>query len=735
MANSDRYRYEGVEFEVPLSSVSGAEPVYRFENQITGTYFYTLQDPEGITENFPELQRDGIAFYAFPPNESSPSGTVPVHRFFNEATSIEAGTPVHFYTGTEENKDNVIENFSGFAYEGAGWYAYEIQGSSTSTPTAPPSISSDNTLNLDTNSLSFKEEAEPIVVNIADTEADIPTSLDDSSTIDLMVVYTPEARQAEGGTDAMEELIKLAVDGVNEAFDNSEIETQLRLVHTAEVNYTESGSSRTDLTRLKEPSDTYMDEVHELRDDYGADIVSLFASDFDDNTGGRGYLMNIPGYGFEDSAFNVLTTSNARSRRTLAHEIGHNLGLTHERDNSSRQGTFSYSYGYITPSGAGTIMSTAINRLPYFSNPAINYEGEALGRENFANSALAINQVIQYAANWRQSVVNTPTPPPVNPPNGGNTFEVSFDDAINFDVENAPRALAVGDFNSDDTLDLAVTNSNSDSVSVLLGEGDGSFSNAGEFDAGDNPSSIAVGEFNGDGISDLVVTNSFSGSENISVLLGEGNGSFSNAGEFTVGDDPNSIAVGDFNDDGISDVAVSNSSDKVTDGLGDNVSVLLANGDGGFSDAINYDAIAGDNTSIGVQQFAVGEFNGDGILDLAVIEEIESQGSILLGNGDGSFGNAISFDISVDDFADFPSSLAVGEFNGDGISDLVTTTGNGQADINPISVLLGEGNGRFGESTEFDTEQLPRGVTVGDFNNDSISDLVVANFRDNDRGP
>ncbi|NER05926.1 MAG: VCBS repeat-containing protein, partial [Okeania sp. SIO3C4] len=102
------------------------------------------------------------------------------------------------------------------------------------------------------------------------------------------------------------------------------------------------------------------------------------------------------------------------------------------------------------------------------------------------------------------------------------------------------------------------------------------------------------------------------------------------------------------------------------------------------------------------------------------------------GNGDGSFGNAISFDISVDDFADFPSSLAVGEFNGDGISDLVTTTGNGQADINPISVLLGEGNGRFGESTEFDTEQLPRGVTVGDFNNDSISDLVVANFRDND---
>ncbi|MDY6805231.1 MAG: hypothetical protein SXA11_15690 [Cyanobacteriota bacterium] len=135
--NSARYEYEGVEFEAPLSSVSGAKPVYRFENQITKTYFYTLQSPEAITNNFPDLQRDGIAFYAFPPNEDTPSGTVPVHRFFNGTTSAQTGTPVHFYTGTEENKDNVIENLPTYVYEGPGWYAYQLQGSSTSTSEEP----------------------------------------------------------------------------------------------------------------------------------------------------------------------------------------------------------------------------------------------------------------------------------------------------------------------------------------------------------------------------------------------------------------------------------------------------------------------------------------------------------------------------------------------------------------------------------------------------------------------
>ena len=137
-ANSGRYRYEGVEFEAPLASVGGALPVYRFENETTGTFFYTLQSPDAVTEDFPVLESDGIAFYAFSPNAVPPSGAVPIYRFFNGGASSQTGTPVHFYTGTDENRDNVIENFPSFTYEGPGWYAYEVQGSDVDPEPSDP---------------------------------------------------------------------------------------------------------------------------------------------------------------------------------------------------------------------------------------------------------------------------------------------------------------------------------------------------------------------------------------------------------------------------------------------------------------------------------------------------------------------------------------------------------------------------------------------------------------------
>ncbi|MGB3510547.1 MAG: CAP domain-containing protein [Microcoleaceae cyanobacterium] len=124
--NPSQYRYEGVEFETPSSNDSNAQPVYRYENEITGTYFYTLQSPDQITSNFPVLESDGIAFYAFAPDSSLPANSVPIHRFYNEGTSQQTGTPVHFFTGTESNKQNVIDNFPTFTYEGPGWYAFPV---------------------------------------------------------------------------------------------------------------------------------------------------------------------------------------------------------------------------------------------------------------------------------------------------------------------------------------------------------------------------------------------------------------------------------------------------------------------------------------------------------------------------------------------------------------------------------------------------------------------------------
>ncbi len=123
--NPSQFRDEGVEFRTPSSSTPGALPVYEYENVVAGTYFYTLQPPSEITPQFPDLRDDGIAFYAFSPNQAQPEGTVPVHRFFNQAASQESGSPVHFFTGSESNMFMVMRNFAfSFTYENAGWFAF-----------------------------------------------------------------------------------------------------------------------------------------------------------------------------------------------------------------------------------------------------------------------------------------------------------------------------------------------------------------------------------------------------------------------------------------------------------------------------------------------------------------------------------------------------------------------------------------------------------------------------------
>jgi hypothetical protein len=177
--------------------------------------------------------------------------------------------------------------------------------------------------------------------------------------------------------------------------------------------------------------------------------------------------------------------------------------------------------------------------------------------------------------------------------------------------------VTVGDFNGDGMLDLAVANPGSNNVSVLLGHGDGTFQAARNFAVGTAPVSLAVGDFNGDGLPDLAVANQ--NSSNVSVLLGMGDGSFQAAVSFAAGRFPSSVAVGDFNGDGVPDLAVANAGSlQVGDG---SVSVLLGNGDGTFQVAVNF-AAGRDPRSL-----AVCDFNGDGVLDLAVTNGPSPPGS------------------------------------------------------------------------------------------------------------
>jgi len=236
---------------------------------------------------------------------------------------------------------------------------------------------------------------------------------DDGSIIDLMVVYTAKARQAEGGVSTINAVINRVVNEVNEGYANSGVIPRIRLVHTAEVNYAERSNSNLDLNRLQNRSDGYMDEVHNLRNQYGADIVSLFTENLEPGIGGRAYVMQNVSPSFESSAFNVVQTFSAKYGFALGHEIGHNLGAAHDRANAQVSGAYPYSYGYITPTGIGDVMSYALKRKNYYSSPNIVVEGQPLGRANSEDVVQTFNNVRLTAANWRKSVIAVNTTPTI----------------------------------------------------------------------------------------------------------------------------------------------------------------------------------------------------------------------------------------------------------------------------------------------------------------------------------
>jgi hypothetical protein len=311
---------------------------------------------------------------------------------------------------------------------------------------------------------------------------------------------------------------------------------------------------------------------------------------------------------------------------------------------------------------------------------------------------------------------------------GTPTYAQSFVPAPNSPIPsgNGPITAAAADFNGDGIPDLAIRTSVDTSMYIMLGNGDGTFRPAlnSPFTVGINPCvnpnansncSVAAGDFDNNGMADLAITSGYDNT--VIILLGNGDGTFTPApGPPIPITFPQSVKTGDFNNDGRLDLAVTDATDNT-------ISIQLGNGDGTFTAA----------APVPVGGFpyftAIADFNKDGNADIAVTNNTDNTLSILLGNGDGTFTEALGSPIHGLDYT--PVGIVAADFNKDGHVDLAVADYYSTAQYAPghVAVLLGNGDGTFtfAPGSPILVGVYPTVLVAMDFDHDGITDLVVEN--------
>jgi hypothetical protein len=299
-----------------------------------------------------------------------------------------------------------------------------------------------------------------------------------------------------------------------------------------------------------------------------------------------------------------------------------------------------------------------------------------------------------------------------------NRGDGTFTNPVTFPVLQFPYSAVTGDFNGDGNVDMATTSfTQTGGVSVLLGKGDGTFQTHLDSPTAQSPTTITAGDFNGDGKVDLVVADSTATSQLLSTLIGNGDGTFQNIIPQTLSGIVRSLAVGDFNGDGKLDiVAVIDSTNAV--------SIFLGNGDGSFAPPVQYPA-GPMLVSSPYHNVLAGDFNGDGKLDLAAASD--NGIAILLGNGNGTF-QPFTLVPSLLSYAPGDELLALADFNGDGALDIVRATQTGI-----INVALGNGSGTFQQAPGFQIPSIlnAQSAVAADFNGDGKPDVAFASQSSN----
>lgn len=273
-----------------------------------------------------------------------------------------------------------------------------------------------------------------------------------------------------------------------------------------------------------------------------------------------------------------------------------------------------------------------------------------------------------------------------------------------YQVGKNPTSVVPGDINADGLADLITTNIGSDSLSILLGNGDGSFRDPLTLRVPEQPRAVILRDLNGDGLLDLAVANA--GNNRVTILLGNGAGRFTQKDTYPAVKSPVALACADLNKDGRPDLAVALRNDKLM--------ILIGRGDGSFDQKALYEY--GDTPTAVV----AADVNEDGVLDLAVTQggQMSSAVAVFLGKGDGTFQPPIFYKTG-----HRPLSVSILDLNADQHLDMLVVNG----EMDDITVFLGKGDGTFIKGTAFGANAGPMATVTGDFDNDGKTDVAVVN--------
>jgi len=278
-----------------------------------------------------------------------------------------------------------------------------------------------------------------------------------------------------------------------------------------------------------------------------------------------------------------------------------------------------------------------------------------------------------------------------------------FANAVNYSVGAMIDFVDHADFNGDGHRDVVVSSYASSRLSILLGNGDGSFQNPSNMALLAAPDHVVVGDVNGDSRADLITTSY--DTNTVGILLGNGDGTFQAVTNYSAGAGPRMVALGDFTGDGKLDIVVAKSFTKA-------ITLLKNNGDGTFQSPVNA------TVSFTPVDIFAGDFNGDGKLDIVAADFFTDRVAVALGNGNGTFATASLYSTGAG-----PASITAGDFNGDGNLDVATANFYG----NTVSVLRGNGNGTLQTATSLTAGSGATYVTAADLDGNGSMDLVSAN--------